>query len=144
FPVIESALSIPPWSDAIQEALGVYWNPIVNAKTPEDRVLFIRMLSNSDLEPVLRELGLSPDELARQIEDRLTRYNDDAILNIRQEEYRQFVSGTDTRDADAREFEVRNVVVPDSLRSYLSRIVRVVRLREVRALKGFTRINPPG
>ena len=144
FPVIESALSIPPWSDAIQEALGVYWNPIVKANTSEDRVLFIRMLANSDLEPVLRELGLGPDELAQQIEDRLTRYNDDAILNIRQEEYRQFVSGKDTRDRDAREFEVRNVAVPDSLRPYLSRVVRVVRLREVRALKGFTRINPPG
>lgn len=143
FPVIESALSIPPWSDAIQEALGVYWNPIVTTK-PEDRATFIRILAQSDLEPVLRELGLSPDELARQIEDRLTRYNDDAILNIRQEEYRQFVSGTDTRDRDAREFEVRNVPVPDSLRPLLSRVVRVVRLREVRALKGFTRINPPG
>lgn len=143
FPVIESALSIPPWSDAIQEALGVYWNPIVTTK-PEDRATFIRILAQGDLEPVLRELGLSPDELARQIEDRLTRYNDDAILNIRQEEYRQFVSGTDTRDSDAREFEVRNVRVPDSLRPFLSSIVRVVRLREVRALKGFTRINPPG
>lgn len=143
FPVIESALSIPPWSDAIQEALGVYWNPIVSTK-PEDRATFIRILAQGELAPVLRELGLTPDELARQIEDRLTRYNDDAILNIRQEEYRQFVSGTDTRDADAREFEVRNVPVPDSLHPFLSRIVRVVRLREVRALKGFTRINPPG
>lgn len=143
FPVIESALSIPPWSDTIQEALGVYWNPIVTTK-PEDRATFIRILAQGELEPVLRELGLSPDELARQIEDRLTRYNDDAILNIRQEEYRQFVSGTDTRDTDAREFEVRNVPVPDSLRPFLSCVVRVVRLREVRALKGFTRINPPG
>ena len=143
FPVIESALSIPPWSDAIQEALGVYWNPIVTTK-PEDRATFIRILAQGDLAPVLRELGLSPDELAQQIEDRLTRYNDDAILNIRQEEYRQFVSGTDTRDRDAREFEVRNVTVPDRLQPFLSHVVRIVRLREVRALKGFTRINPPG
>ncbi len=143
FPVIESALSIPPWSDAIQEALGVYWNPIVTTKS-EDRATFIRILAQGDLEPVLRELGLSPAELARQIEDRLTQYNDDAILNIRQEEYRQFVSGIDTRDRDAREFEVRNVRVPDSLLPFFSRVVRVVRLREVRALKGFTRINPPG
>lgn len=143
FPVIESALSIPPWSDAIQEALGVYWNPIVTTK-PEDRSTFIRILAQGDLEPVLRELGLSPDDLARQIKDRLTRFNDDAILNIRQEEYRQFVSSMDTRDGDAREFEVRSVPMPDTLRPFLSRVVRVVRLREVRALKGFTRINPPG
>ncbi|QQS13793.1 MAG: DUF1998 domain-containing protein [Rhodospirillales bacterium] len=143
FPVIASALSIPPWSDALQEALGVYWTPIVNAK-PEDRATFIRILAGADLEPVLRELGLSPEELAQQIEERLKRYNDDAILNIRQEEYRQFVSGADTREKDAREFEVRNVPVPETLRPFLNRVVRVVRLREVRALKGFTRINPPG
>ena len=143
FPVIESALSIPPWSDALQEALGVYWNPIVSAK-PEDRATFIRILAEGDLAPVLRELGLSAEELAQKIEERLTRYNDDAILNIRQEEYRQLMSGTDTPGRDAREFEVRNVRVPDSLRPFLSRVVRVVRLREVRALKGFTRINPPG
>ncbi len=143
FPVLESALSIPPWSDALQEALGVYWTPIIRAE-PEDRATFIRMLAQGELEPVLNELGLSPEELAQQVEDRLARYNDDAILNIRQEEYRQFVLGADTADRDAREFEVRSVSLPDSLRPYFSRIVRVVRLREVRALKGFTRINPPG
>lgn len=143
FPVLESALSIPPWSDALQEALGVYWNPIVSTR-PEDRATFIRILAEAELAPVLGELGLGPEELAQHIEERLTRYNDDTILNIRQEEYRQFVSGTDTEGPDAREFEVRNVRVPDNLRPFFSRVVRVVRLREVRALKGFTRINPPG
>lgn len=143
FPVIESALSIPPWSDAVQEALGIYWNSIVNV-VPDQRSTFIGILAQGELGPVLRELGLSPDELAQQVEERLSRYNDEAILNIRQEEYRQFVSGADTQEKDAREFEVRNVRMPESLRPFLSRVVRVVRLREVRALKGFTRINPPG
>ena len=131
------------WSDALQEALGVYWTPITRA-VPEDRTTFIRILAQGELAPVLDELGLNPEELAQQVEDRLARYNDDAILNIRQEEYRQFVLGADTADMDAREFEVRSVSLPDSLRPFFSRIVRVVRLREVRALKGFTRINPPG
>lgn len=143
FPIIESALSIPPWSDALQEALGVYWNPIVEADQ-KDRTTFIMVLAKNALEPVLRELRLSPDELANQIKDRLSRYNNDAILNIRQEEYRQFVSGIDTRQEDSREFEVRSEPVPTKLRPFLSRLVRVVRLREVRALRGFTRINPPG
>lgn len=143
FPVLESALSIPPWSDALQEALGVYWDPIVKAQ-PEDRPTFIRILAQAELAPVLHELGLGPAELAHQIEDRVARYNDDTILNIRQEEYRQFTLGVDTASSDAREFEVRSVLIPDKLRPYLDRIVRVVRLREVRALRGFTRINPPG
>ena len=142
FPVIESALSIPPWSDALQEALGVYWNPILDTEH-EDRATFIRILARNDLKQALRELKLSAEDLADQINDRVARYNDHAILNIRQEEYRQLVSGTETAGRDAREFEVRNVPVPASLRPFFSRVVRVMRLREVRALKGFTRINPP-
>ena len=143
FPAIESALSIPPWSDALQEALGVYWNPIVRAD-PDDRPTFIRMLANAELGPVLREIGLDAEELAEQIHDRVSRYNSDAILNIRHEEYRQLVAGADTSLGDTREFEVRATPVPKTLRPFLGRVVRVVRLREVRALKGFTRINPPG
>ena len=143
FPVIDSALSIPPWSDALQHAIGIYWNTIVNVQN-EDRAKFIIMMAQGDLAPILREVGLSPEELAQHVDDRLKRYNDESILNIRQEEYRQFVLGTDTTSDDTGDFEVRNVSVPENLAPYVSRVVRVVRLREVRALKGFTRINPPG
>jgi len=44
---------------------------------------------------------------------------------------------------DELEFEVRNIRPKDFLPQYFSRLVRVVRLREVRAIRGFTRINPP-
>ncbi len=142
FPVIESAISIPPWSDALQEALGIYWNPIANTASG-DRATFIRILAENELKPVLKTLGLSPEELATRIEERLIRYSDDSILNIRQEEYNQLVAGIDTLPEDAREFEIRNVNLPAALCPFLSHVVRVVRLREVRALRGFTRINPP-
>jgi len=143
FPVMESALSIPPWSDRLQIALGVYWNAIVETE-PSDRADFIRILSKGDLKPVLDELHLTPQQLAAQVEERLSRYSDDTNPDIRQEEYRQFTSGTDTSRDEDHEFEIRNVRIPGSLDPVFSRIVRVVRLREVRALRGFTRINPPG
>ena len=143
FPVMESALSIPPWSDRLQEALGIYWNSIVKT-VPSDRPDFIRMLARGELEPALRELHLTPQEVAKQVEERLSRYSADAILDIRQEEYRQFVSGTDSRREDDREFEIRNIRVPESIGPFFEHIVRILRLREVRAVRGFTRINPPG
>ena len=121
----------------------MYWSSIINAK-PEDREKHIEFLARGDLAAVMEDLGLSPHELTMHVEDRLERLSNDSILDIRQEEYRQFVSGTDTNVSDSREFEVRNVAVPDLLQRFLKRIARVVRLREVRALKGFTRINPPG
>ena len=142
FPAIESAISIPPWSDALQETLGIYWNSIVST-TLENRATFIRFLAENELKPVLETLGLSPEELATRIEERLIRYNSDSILNIRQEEYSQLVAGIDTSPENAHEFEIRNINLPAALCPFLSHVVRVVRLREVRALKGFTRINPP-
>jgi len=142
FPVIESALDIPPWSDALQEALGTYWSEIVETDAA-DRAAFIRILARNTLKPVLDELRVTPEELAARIEERLALYNDDAILDIRQEEFRQFASGVDTQPGDAREFEIRNVAVPPILLPFFSRIVRAVRLREVRAIRGFTRIDPP-
>jgi hypothetical protein len=142
FPVIESALDIPPWSDALQEALGTYWSAIVACEAA-DRAMFIRVLASGDLKPVLEELRLTPEELAKRVEERLTLYNSDAILDIRQEEFRQLASGLDTNPTDAREFEIRNVPVPSSLARRLNRVVRAVRLREVRAIRGFTRIDPP-
>lgn len=141
FPVIESALSIPPWSDRLQEALGVYWEPIVNVV--EGRSTFIASLATSVLASVLSELDMSPDELAAEIERRVKQEEGIDVDNLRGEEYRQFTGGTYVQGLD-REFEIRPQKVPDGLRPWFSRLVKVSRLREVRAMTGFTRIHPLG
>ncbi len=143
FPVIDSALSIPPWSDRLQEAIGVYWNDIVTTEA-EDRAAFVRVLARNALKPVLDEFRLKPDMLAKLIEERISLFSGEEILDIRKEEYRQLTSRTDSQRDDDREFEIRNVTVPDALASYFSHIVKAVRIREIRTLRGFTRINPPG
>ncbi len=140
FPVIESALSIPPWTDRLQQALGTYWHLIVETQ-PADQADFVRILARGKLSTALAELNLSADDLIREVKNRLEIYSDDATLDIRGEEYRQLSS--DTTAPEAEDFEVRNVAIPERLRPFFARVVRVVRLREVRALNGFTRINPP-
>jgi len=142
FPVIESSISIPPWSDSLQEALGIYWDAIVNCDE-NDRASFIGILVKGDLKTVIQEFGISSDELAKRVEERLLLYRSDSILDIRQEEYRQFLSQTNLSSCNDREFETRNTQIPDTLLEYFSKIVRVVRLREVQAIRGFTRISPP-
>lgn len=142
FPVIESALSIPPWSDRLQEALGVHWDSIVNAM-PEDRMAYIRILARGDLAPVLSELQITPEQLAEQVERRLTSQDDINTENLRIEEYRQFTGGVQVQGLD-REFEIRPQELPAGVRPWFSRLVKVTRLREVRAMTGFTRIQPPG
>jgi hypothetical protein len=142
FPVVESALSIPPWSDRLQEVIGIFWDGIVQVEAA-DRVGFVSMLANGPLAAALRELNCTPAQLVSQIEYRLDQYAG-AVTDLREEEYRQFTSGQDTVREGDREFEIRNVPVPPMLTPWFSRIVKAVRLREVRALRGFTRITPPG
>ncbi len=142
FSVTASALSIPPWSDRLQEALGVHFDPICNTE-PEDRPTFIRILARGDLAPVLQELQMTPEALAEEIERRLGAREAIETENLRIEEYRQFNSATPVKGLD-REFEIRPRPVPERIRPWFSKLVKAVRLREVRALTGFTRINPPG
>jgi hypothetical protein len=140
FPVIESALSIPPWSDSLQEALGMFWSVIVN--TPLDqRADFIGHLARGPLGEALAELNMGPGQLANEIERRVQIMDSSAALDIRGEEFRQFTIGGAAPRLAEREFETRSVDVPASLIPFFERIVRVVRLREVRAIRGFTRIH---
>jgi hypothetical protein len=143
FPAIESALSIPDWSDGLQEALGIYWQDLVDTPS-EDRPAMVRILARGSLKPVLEELKLTPTELAEEIERRVQAIQAPDVLDLRAGEYRQFTLASGYSEHNDKEFETRSVPVPPTLKPYFSRIVRVVRLREVRALYGFTRINPPG
>jgi hypothetical protein len=143
FPVIESALSIPPWADELQQTLGMYWSPIMNTASPGDRRRFIHLLAGGALTEALRHLRLNADQLADLVESRTQRLEDTRGEDLRLEEYRRLTAGIDTEPDEQLEFEIRNSTVPPGLRNYVGRLVRVTRLREVRAITGFTRIYPP-
>jgi hypothetical protein len=143
FPAVSSALSIPPWSDALQEALGIYWHSIVAAE-PEHRAGFITVLAGGELNTVLENLGMTPDQLAAEIERRVNALDGLRSEAIREEEYRQFTLGSSSGSIKDSEFETRAVDIPRHLAPFFNRIIKVVRLREVMAIYGFTRVNPPG
>ena len=143
FPVVVSALSIPPWSDRLQEAMGVQWQQFLDVE-PEDLATFVRIVARSpDLKPVLEDFGLSPAQFLAEITRRLGSHNEIDTDNLRAAEHRQFIGGLSDQGAD-REFEMRPQTVPEDVAPWFSHLVKVVRLREVRALVGFTRIHPPG
>jgi hypothetical protein len=110
---------------------------------PEDRALFIRMLARGDLAPVLTELNMTADDLSAELDRREAQQADIDADDLRFEEFRQFTGGVASGSLD-REFEVRPQPVPPNIRPWFSRLVKAVRLREVRAMTGFTRVHPPG
>ena len=142
FPVIESALSIPPWTDKLQDALGTWWSSLAAIADPEQRKQYISL--TQDLQQALDSLGMTPEKLAYAVERRIDQYHKMDTDDLRPAEYRQFIEEQGENETRDKDFEVRRESVPQEFDSWLSTIVRVVRLREVRALTGFTRINPPG
>jgi len=135
FSVVESALDIPPWSDELQKKLGLRWTMLEQADGAEARLALIRALKLPAI------LGKTELELSTLIEDRVRRLQSPQ-RNLRWEEYQQFVLHTQPFGENT-EFEIRPAPAPAELSSWLSLVTRATRLREVRALKGFTRLLPP-
>lgn len=143
FPAIESALSIPPWSDLLQETLGDLLKILMGVEKNNDRIKFIELHRREFFDDILKELDMTAVELSSIVEKRNKSYEDIRTDNLKYEEYRQFTSGMAFQSHKDKEFETRYERVPSHLSDYISNIIRAVRLREVRVLKGFTRINPP-
>ena len=158
FPAVASALTIPPWTDQFREGLaaGGYWDDLMNArddlKEDDDTEHYERCLVNTARRLARNLAPNAPDEIAarQQLNTALKAYDslpasDGGELarsqhELREEEWRQFRSGTATRE---RTFEMRPEPVPTAYASWFEAFVRIPRLREVRALRGFTRRFPP-
>ena len=135
FPVIESALDIPPWSNDLQKKIGMRWAMLVKAQNPSDRRALIRAFRLADI------LDMTEDDLVVLIEDRIERLKK-PHRNMRFEEYQQFVQHS-APFGENTEFEIRPTPAPPELAPWLQLVVRATRLREVRVNRGFTRVFPP-
>lgn len=135
FSVIESALDIPPWSDELQKKIGVRWAMLEQAPDQESRRCLIKAMRLAEI------TGKADDELVAAIDDRIERLRS-PDRNLRWEEYRQFVQHKQPFGENT-EFEIRPAAAPSELASWVESVIRATRLREVRALRGFTRVFPP-
>ena len=134
FSVTASALSIPPWSDPIQVAVGAAQEALAKVASLQDLEMFLKFSNHPELErytteqlwEALRKLRGVPDE--------------DEQVDLRIDEYQAFTGATGPADYRS-DFKVTPASVPSAARGIFDRVVRAVRLREVRALRGFTRID---
>lgn len=144
FPVMETALSIPPWSNRLPEEVGQFWGALENVEDMNGRIKLIGQLEGAGLKDVMDALGLTRESLAQQVEEYKRLVASSNTENLRVDEHRQFSCGSSNPGDESQNFEMRHENVPATMTKYFDRIVRLVRLREVRALKGFTRIFPAG
>ena len=138
YPVMESALDIPPWTKKLQRIVGDYWDVLLDIETYADRVAYIG--ASAHLKRVLQRENITAEALAKTFEHMLGETDALNVDDLRLDEYKVFSGPADELD---EEFEIHREAVPDALLPFISQVMRVARLREVRVVKAFTRINPP-
>jgi hypothetical protein len=133
-----SALSIPPVSEPLSLLLDDMWGLIQNL--PKDAV-------KSALAGYATKVGVDPDELfeAYEIRRRIERGEEPCTEEYtRAQEYVALSTSRDDRviAGMAPQFCNEAMAAPEALSKWFDLIGAVSRLREVRALAGFTRIEP--
>ena len=134
FPAVESALSIPPWSDPLQLALGQHVESMAKVTSADRLEVWLDVTNAPELEP------FTPAQIWQALERRRKDDGEKAVSDLRVEEWLAFQSGAGKIDPKV-EFKSVAVTVPEGFTGMIARVVLLERLREVRALRGFTRID---
>lgn len=136
FPMTASALTIPPWSSKLHQAIAANYDhlePFLDRphKLPKAIDLFLESL---------KEI-YSVDEIMSE----LMNFNAGGAKYTRQDlledEYKVFCWGDYDQKNDVQ-FKLERSAVPNFLRGLIDDVVLVKRLREVLALRGFRRLIP--
>lgn len=138
YPIFESALDIPPWTEQIQSLINDWWDNLADISDPQQRTTWIKMTRS--LMDAITQAGYTAEEVSKIFEQMRKEASLAAKEDLRLDEYRVFNSRVATRH---QEFEAYPSEITGSNVVFLETLTRVPRLREVRVLKGFTRIRPP-
>lgn len=140
FPVMASTISIPPWSSQTNIGLNPHWEMLrtlfqnsPDALIPTVEAMNLPDLLDVDIETILQTIAArvkSGGEDGKKLDQRELRFKEHDALRTEQ-------------DDEGGEFKTRTASVNSSLKSLIASVMLVERLREVRALRGFTRVDAP-
>lgn len=134
FPIVESAISIPPWSDPLQLALGQYVEQLAKVDSKDKLELWLGVVNAPEL-----TTDFDLDQIWGGLQRR--RGEAETTVDLRLEEWQAF-QVEPTNFSEKAEFRSRTIPIPEGTAGVLHRVVALERMREVRALRGFTRIDP--
>jgi len=128
FPIYESALCIPPWSESVFRRIERIWSIYLNTVPPD--------LLPGSLAPFVGP-GVTLDDLIRVATDRKDSANispDDRKERIRKEEYQAIISGKEEQ-SQKDQFVCRTGELGPFASRWFDKVMLVEKLLEVRALR---------
>ena len=153
YPKIESSIIIPPYSDTLN-------SKVLSSKGYDTFKKFLdRAIKKNKLErfmdedfedfasDIAKETGFDTDKVSIVLKDLLP-FEDSSPSTTtrnqyREEEYEALIGNIDAKSKKTNDFTIEEQNLSDYDIPNFSKIVLVKRLREVRALTGFSRVNPP-
>lgn len=146
-PVLKSALSIPPWSDGRADPLAEHWDRLRRLNSREE----VEMILNYVFEggspvPIDEVMALLDAEREEDPNGEDTPTFDHRYSALRNKEYERLRSGNDEREHSRNEQFICETPLGDSTALHplgVTGPMLVKKLREVRALKAFTRLTDP-
>lgn len=137
FPVVVSALSVPQSSDELGRLIDDNWAVLEKARSL-DVLRAFRDIGQ------LKELSkYTDDQIWKKLEEKNagTESDEDDPDDLKAPEWKVFTNPASAKES--RTFKLRAVDPPIDFTTHFEKIVLVEKLREVRALVGFTRIMSP-
>lgn len=137
FPVVRSAISIPPYSEFLAKVVSANASQLSKPQALEPGSTWV-------LEGIVEKFDgrFSVDELRAEVK-RQFHGGDETELSegqLREQEFMALMNGR--RDSPDTDFVAEKVAVPESHSHWIKATRKVTRLREVRALYGFNRLHP--
>lgn len=137
FTVTRNAISIPPWTNPINDIMGAQRATIetlVEAMGEEAGLSFAYQKYFED-KYSYEDFKAAYDRLSQNIKE---------FTELKEMEYAAITHHEDVEyQHDVKYFKAEEVALSESLKEYISRIIKIHRLREVRVLTGFTRLEAP-
>lgn len=136
FPVIRSAISIPPWINPLHNLIDEHLREIE---------LLESVMGAEGITAAYKKF-FAPKYTMEEYLDALKRRRENIreFNEIKQMEYDAITHHNDpVYQCNKKHFVAEEDELPDYLKPYFSRIIRVTRMREVMVLLGYTRVSAP-
>ena len=141
FPVIKSAISIPPYTDRIYMLIDEHKRELESFRKAKEK-----KPTMPDPELLLYDTFFR-DEFSEEEFFKALRNSENGTrdyLSIKKSEYLAITNHNNPVNMRSSHiFKAEEDNVPSLLKSYFSRVIRITRLRELMCLKGFTRLAAP-
>lgn len=135
FAVTRSAISIPPWINPLYNLIDEHLRDIELAE---------KLMGDDGVSKIYEMYfsRYSREEFNTALDRRMKNIKE--YTEIKQMEYNAITHFNDPLyESNKKHFKAEEEPLPEYMKRYFSRVIRITRLREVRVLLGFTRVDAP-